>query len=186
MRSRTDTAFTLVELLVVVLILATLAAITVPALVRDDRADEFERYVRTLNQDLQRARYEAIARRDDRAIYIPLNTGLPTSYSLQAVTTSPTLTRSLLKQSEIAPEEVVIAGVLPTAAAPSSSYTPPGALPAEIRFNATGSVQLEVGSSTGTVQDGSATIFLRTADGSRSARIVVYQATGYSRIHPSW
>jgi prepilin-type N-terminal cleavage/methylation domain-containing protein len=175
--------FTLVELMVVLVIIAVLAAIAVPALTRDTSEADFRSFVRRLAQDLHRARIEAISQREDRAIV--LAAGPPSSYRLEAVIATP-LTRSALEQPVLAPEGVRIAGVLAQAAEPGNSYTPPGALPAEIRFGATSAASVEVGASTGNVTNGPATVFVETADGRRRARIVVYGTTGYARTHFSW
>ncbi|MBK8480766.1 MAG: prepilin-type N-terminal cleavage/methylation domain-containing protein [Proteobacteria bacterium] len=172
--------FTLVELLVALTIMAVLAALAIPAFSRDTSEADFKRTVRQIAQDLRRLHYEAISSREHRSLVIP---SPGQRYSLNAVVPG-TTTMSLLRREILAPT-VIIAGVLERAATPGTSYTPPGALPAEVRFTGTADVQAEAGS-TSAPSDSAATVFIRTVDNHFHARIVVYQTTAYVRVYQSW
>lgn len=178
-RSRSE-GFTLVKLLVVVTILAVLAALAIPTFGRDRSEEDFKRTVRQLAQDLRRLHYEAISSREHRSIVI---TAAGDRYSLNAVVPGTTTMSSLRR--EVLPETVIVAGVLERAATPGTSYTPPGSLPAEVRFTGTADVQAEAGSNSAP-SDSSATIFLREVHNRYRARIVVYQTTAYIRVYERW
>ncbi len=194
-RRRVEAAFTLVELMAVVAIVAVLGAVAVPALTRDDIESRFKRVVRQFAQDLQRARYEALSNREHRSIDL-LDSH---SYQLQAVVPDVTpLSRALQSSRQLEQRIEVYAVTLEAAHPDNSSATVPtpavGAstnLPAEIQFTATSEVWAQIhtpGAAALTPSHAtSVTIWMRAIDGANNvihrARVVLYQTTGYARIH---
>lgn len=180
---------TLVELLVAIAILALLAAVATPTLTRDSTQSDFRGYVRRVAEDLRRARYEALSSREDRLVFVPDPVGARTTYELQAVIPGqPAASPVLIKRPEQAPERVEIAGVLSQAAEPGKTYTPPGVLPAEIRFTGLNTVEVGLGASAASAPPvpSSATLFVQTSDGHHRARVVVFGTTAHVRVYDGW
>lgn len=177
--------FTLVELMVALAVLALLAAIAAPSFSPDSAESAFRSYVTRLAQDMRRGRFEALSAREDRSIFIPNTT--PSTYSYEAVAPNSN-TASPIQNPEIAPQQVEIAGVLPLAAEPGSSYLPPGELPAEIRFTGLNTVEVATGTDVGSSlpMPSSATIFLRSADDAYRARIVISGMTAHTHVYNGW
>ena len=180
---------TLVELLVVLAIVALLAAVTTPTLTRDATRSDFRSYVRRVAEDLRRARYEALSSREDRLVYVPDPLGGRTTHELQAVIPGqPAASPVLIKRPEEAPERIQIAGVISLAAEPGKTYTPPGVLPAEIRFTGLNTVEIGLGASAASAPPvpSSATLFVQTNDGQHRARVVVFGTTAHVRVYDGW
>lgn len=191
-RGRLEAAFTLVELMAVVAIVAILGAVALPALTRDDIDSRFKRAVRQFAQDLQRARYEALSNREHRSIDI---LGLH-SYELQAVVPGVTpLSRALLASRQLEQRIELYAVTLEAAHPDNTTATIPSSptgTPAEIQFTSTSEVWALIhspGAAALTPDNAtSLTVWMRAlaADGTtplHRARIVLYQATGYARIY---
>ena len=191
---RAEAAFTLVELMAVVAIVAVLGAVAIPVLTRDDIGGRFKRAVRQVSQDLQRARYEALSNREHRAIDVLASLH---DYQLQAAVPGLT-TRSLLTRRQLEQRIELYAATTDAAHPDNASATiptaPPGStenLPFEIQFTSTSEVwakQHSPGSAVLEPSDATAvTLWLRALDANNKpmhrARIVISGATGYTRIY---
>ncbi|MCA9666596.1 MAG: prepilin-type N-terminal cleavage/methylation domain-containing protein [Myxococcales bacterium] len=182
---RDQRGFTLIELLVVVAILAGLALLAVPALTSANYEGKLREWSRRMAQDLQRARYEAIAQREDRIIKITSNR----TYELLAEVPG-SGTQTLVKRVTL-PEQVLIVGLqkclaidnLPSQAggvggAGTACAIPGSFATGHLKFSAIRTMRVDIG---GTEDDRSATLWLKTEDNKHYSRVVVYRTTGNVR-----
>jgi type II secretory pathway pseudopilin PulG len=184
-----DLGITLVELMVVVAIVALIAAVVTPALTRDTAEADFRSYVRRVATDMRRARYEALSSREDRLVFFPAPAGGRTTHELQAVIPGqPAASPVLIQKPQQAPERIRVAGVISQSAEPGKTYTPPGVLPAEIRFTGLNTVEVGLGASATSAPPvpSSATVFVQTSDGRHRARVVVFGTTAHVRVYDGW
>jgi prepilin-type N-terminal cleavage/methylation domain-containing protein len=173
---------TLVEMMVVLIIIAILAAVAVPSFSRDSVQADHERLARQLLQDIQMARHEAIAARDNRAL---LFSG-KRYWQLVAVAPGSTVFARLREQTVAG--EVEIAGFL-LGAHTGSPNIPVECSSVELRFSALGDVAAcgdALPCSTSPPEPNALTIFLQSTDGRHRSRIAVYQSTGHPRLLQGW
>lgn len=179
--------FTLIELMVVVVILAGLAVLAVPALTKDNLEAQLDKYVSQFVQDVQRSHMEAISSKEDRSILI-----WGKRHQLGSVNNNNFF---LLAQRE-APNEVMITDVKNIAAVPwNTSYSASAVNSSiysstngkEIRFRGLGDMALGTGEGPGgTLASTSVSVFFRTVDGNFKSRIIIYPATSFAKIYKGW
>jgi prepilin-type N-terminal cleavage/methylation domain-containing protein len=173
---------TLVEIMVVVAMIAILIAVALPALTRDDSGMQITKYSNEFARDVQRARMEAISSRQDRAIWMTAS-----SYQLGSLMGS---TFSVIYQRR-APVKVQITDVKKIQAVAWAGYTPGTVATApisgtmKIRFLATGGIMVDT-SGTGTETSDPVSVFFRTVNGERKARLVIYRTTSNSKLYEDW
>jgi prepilin-type N-terminal cleavage/methylation domain-containing protein len=117
-----DRAFTLTEVMVVLLMLGLLSALAMPYMGRDHRSRDGREFAQTLARDFQRARMEAISERlalhlfvfQDRVEMRSAVPGLRPGESPRAPTLSDPVLRVLLAE-----EGILVMDVLPAASSPS-------------------------------------------------------------------
>ena len=174
---KAQAGLTLVELTVVMLIVAALAVTAIPTMTGDSSAAAFDRAVKRLGQELQRARIAAVSRREDHAIRLTDDKNFTVDVAVPGSTNYALLRRIRL------PQGVRFVGARTCAGVPSAaSCGSAGAqLPAAVRFSGTSDLAVCVGGSCPSLGASSATIFVETTDHRRKARFVIYRGTGYVR-----
>jgi prepilin-type N-terminal cleavage/methylation domain-containing protein len=180
---RRDAGVTLIELMVVVIILGTLAALAFPSFRRDSLEANFWGYVNRFARDVQRSHTEAISSKEDRSLLL-----LSDRYTISAVIVSSGSSTKSLLYSRQAPSLVVSTGYLAMAAVPwGTSYSAPTAFSGapELRFRSTGSLATAA-TNGATPADSAATVFFKTTDSKLKARVVVFQATSLTKIYEGW
>lgn len=172
-RKPADAAFTLTEVMVVVVIIGLLALIAIPALTRDTAKSNYQKLVTELHQTLQRAKIEAVSSREPRQV--KLNS--TTSYELQAFLPG-TATVAQLKLVVVPPETEIYGYVLDSTMASCSTATT--GVPANpIAFSAVSDVTIGgVGHSI--------TLCVQSKDGQHRGRVTVTKTTAYVSILEGW
>lgn len=172
--------FTLTELLAVVVIIALLAAVAVPALTRDDEDARFEKMVKQFVSDVRRAHMRALSTREAQSLMVQFD-----GYTLDTVIGS---THTTVETRE-APTAIWIADITAQSAMPGTSYTKP-ALGAqlsgtvEIRFLGTGQVLNDVGGGQPVQQ--ATSVFFQSSTGKERARVVIFPTTAYAERYEGW
>ena len=188
-----DRAFTLVELMVAIAIIAVVAALAVPVLTENGATEgNLDTFMRSVSMDIRRMRYDSIAQKDERAIEFT-----STGYTLYAVTPGYKLgdtTYVAELASREYPEEIEVYAVMATAntADNYTAFTGSNNLPREIRFSGTNALRVGYsGTSCGSayavcIPENPATIYFRTTDDKYKKRIVIYRTTGYAKSYVGW
>jgi Tfp pilus assembly protein FimT len=165
--------------MIVVAILAILAAISVPAITKDNEVERFEKVGAQLVRDIQRMRYEAISSKEDRSIAF-----YTSRYTMRVIeniaggTTTDMVTRNL-------PAEVEIYSVEDKNAMPGNTYVPPAAMAGtpEIRFRGYGGLNWLNGANW---EDANVTIWIRTKNNRYKSRIVIFNKTSFAELYKGW
>jgi prepilin-type N-terminal cleavage/methylation domain-containing protein len=167
-----EAAFTLTELMVVVVIIGLLALIAIPALTRDSSKSNYTKLISELQQTLQRAKIEAVSSREPRQVTF----NSTTSYELQAFLPG-TATVAQLKLISVPPETEIYGYVLDSTTASCSTATT--GVPGAIAFSAVSNVTVG-----GTPH--SITLCVQSKDGQHRGRVTVTKTTAYSGIREGW
>lgn len=190
-RQEGEAGLTLTELLIVVVIIAILAAVAIPAFTRDTAEADYNRLVNTFAQDQQRAKFEAISSKEDRALLL----NATTVYQLVAMTAGETTTTNyaLLRTTATPPNTEIVGFKLGAQIAPGS--TPAAIFPTEIRFSPVSDVDVR-GSGLGSCPGGSScntnfcacsiTIYFHTTDDRFRSRVVIHRSTGFAERFEGW
>jgi prepilin-type N-terminal cleavage/methylation domain-containing protein len=177
-QSDRDAGFTLPELLAVVVILAVLATVAVPALSGDNLENRFGTFVTKLSQDLREARIQSLSKRERHAVQ------LLDAQTYELAAQAPDESQYFQIRQVTAPSEVAIAGYITSAALPGQSYSPPTSFAAvDLRFDRTGILGY---GTPGSWTQGSVTIFLESDNGRYQARIVIIGSTGHIKVYREW
>ena len=167
-----EAAFTLTELMVVVLIIALLAIIAIPALTRDTAKSNYTKLVTELHQTLQRAKIEAVSSREPRQVKF----NSTTTYELQAFLPG-TATVAQLRLVTVPPQTEIKSYVLDSAMASCSGAT--AGVPGPIAFSAVSDVM--VGGAAHSI-----TLCVQSKDGRHKGRVTVAKTTAYIGIMEGW
>jgi Tfp pilus assembly protein FimT len=179
----------------VVAIIAILAAVAIPLLVRDTAEGDFEKGYSTLARAIQKAKYEALSNREDRAVIITPSATDPDQIQIDAIPVG-TATGATLHRTAM-PRDVKIAGILMGARVNSGNTPNASCTSITVRYSAvndvmvTGSCSTALGNCNSTDCDAglcacSVTLFVESESHANRARIVIYQATGYARRLEKW
>jgi type II secretory pathway pseudopilin PulG len=181
--------------MVVIAIIAILAAVAVPLLVRDTAEGDFEKGFNTIARVIQRAKYEALSNREDRALIITPDATDPDTLQLEAHPVGAT-TGAVVHRTEM-PRDVKIAGILMGAQVNAGNTPNTSCTTMTIRYSAvndvmvTGNCSVALGTCNAINCDSalcscSVTLFVESANHNHRARIVIYQATGFARRLEKW
>jgi prepilin-type N-terminal cleavage/methylation domain-containing protein len=190
-----DRGFTLVELMVVLVIVAVLATLSVPMLSRDRRSSETRNFANQIARELQRCRMRALADRLPMYVFVWKDRIEVRSATLGATEgagpTAPTVASPILTLLRPGPSlGANIYDVVTSPAAPSQTLGTSGTNYAVIVFNTMGNVQV---TPMGGVLTSDVPIYLYlrndnmgTNNQERSYRLDITPLTGYVQLRNSW